>query len=113
MQGGCASPFLEQASIAAPAPTCTTSCCAADAEDGGEWVDHTGYPGHKVFQPPACKYHQYTRSEVLDYFQGGGVDIVVVGDSFVRQLFVRLVHLLRGQVRSSLSGFGVLGFGSS
>ena len=61
-------------------------------------MPHDGHAGHKVFQPPECKYHQYTRGEVLGYFQGSGVDIVVVGDSFIRQLFVRLVHLMRGQV---------------
>ena len=60
-------------------------------------MEHIGFPRHRVFQPPECQYRQYTRSEVLEYYQGGNVDIMVVGDSFIRQLFVRLVHLFRGQ----------------
>jgi len=49
-----------------------------------------------------CSYFQYNREEVLDTFQGANTDILVVGDSFVRQLFVRLMHLMRGQVRLTL-----------
>lgn len=53
-----------------------------------------------MFAPDSgCEYFQYTRGEVLEYFQGEATDILVVGDSFMRQLFVRLTHLLRGQVR--------------
>jgi hypothetical protein len=56
----------------------------------------------QVFEPDrGCRYAQYTGSEVLDYFQSSATDILVVGDSFMRQLFVRLVHLLRGQVQQS------------
>lgn len=61
----------------------------------------------QVFEPDSgCRYAQYTGSEVLEHFQGSSTDILVVGDSFMRQLFVRLVHLLRGQVRKG-SGRGV------
>lgn len=105
-----------------------------------------------MFQPDSgCEYFQYTRSEVLEYFQVGplnhhwlmttfddmpvgvldvsihrdpgmmsrkqisesggpssqaeATDILVVGDSFMRQLFVRLLHLLRGQVQDFSQGF--------
>lgn len=100
MQEPCPTPFSDQ-SVRAP-PTCDTSCCSGDAEEGGQWVPHQGYTGHKVFQPAECEYSQYTRKEILTYFQGAGVDVVVVGDSFIRQLFVRLVHLLRSQVNFHL-----------
>lgn len=96
IQEPCPTPFSDQSARAQP--TCDTSCCSGDAEEGGQWVPHQGYTGHKVFQPAECEYSQYTRKEILTYFQGAGVDIVVVGDSFIRQLFVRLVHLLRSQV---------------
>jgi len=52
----------------------------------------------QVFQPPGCAYYQYTRRQVQEHFQQNNVDIVVVGDSIVRQLFARAVHMLRGQV---------------
>lgn len=97
MQEPCPTPFSDQSARAQP--TCDSSCCSGDAEEGGQWVPHQGYTGHKVFQPAECEYSQYTRKEILTYFQGAGVDIVVVGDSFIRQLFVRLVHLMRSQVK--------------
>lgn len=57
----------------------------------------------QVFQPESgCRYHQYGRPEILEYFQGSKTDILIVGDSFMRQLFVRLLHLMRGQVRAAL-----------
>lgn len=53
----------------------------------------------QVYAPDSgCEYFQYTRGEVLEYFQAEATDILVVGDSFMRQLFVRLTHLMRGQV---------------
>ncbi len=56
-----------------------------------------------MFEPDSgCRYFQYTGAEVLQHFQGAATDILVVGDSFMRQLFVRLVHLLRGQVWKGL-----------
>ena len=56
----------------------------------------------QVFQPDSgCLYHQYGRAEILEYFQGSKTDILIVGDSFMRQLFVRLLHLMRGQVRTA------------
>ena len=51
-----------------------------------------------MFQPPGCAYYQYTRRQVQEHFQQHNVDVVVVGDSIVRQLFARAVHMLRGQV---------------
>ncbi len=55
-----------------------------------------------MFQPESgCRYHQYGRPEILEYFQGSKTDILIVGDSFMRQLFVRLLHLMRGQVRAA------------
>lgn len=55
--------------------------------------------GSQVFQPDSgCTYHQYGRSEILEFYQDSATDILVIGDSFMRQLFVRLLHLMRGQV---------------
>lgn len=79
-------------------PTCENSCCAADSGEGGQWVEDDKYMGHKVFKPPASQYFQYTKSEVQKYFQGNGLDILLIEDSILRQLLVRLVHLFRGQV---------------
>lgn len=57
----------------------------------------------QVYAPDSeCSYFQYNREEVLETFQGENTDILVVGDSFMRQLFVRLMHLMRGQVRLTL-----------
>ena len=52
----------------------------------------------QVFQPPSCTYYQYTRRQVQEHFQQGNVDIAVVGDSIMRQLFARVLHMMRGQV---------------
>lgn len=37
--------------------------------------------------------------QVLDFLQANQMDILVVGDSMMRQLFVRLVHMMRGARR--------------
>jgi hypothetical protein len=51
---------------------------------------------HTVYQPGApCRYWQHNRADILAAFAGR--EIVVVGDSLMRQLFVRLVHMLRGE----------------
>lgn len=39
------------------------------------------------------------RQDVLERLLGGSTDIVIAGDSMMRQLFVRLVQLLRGRHR--------------
>ena len=37
--------------------------------------------------------------QVLDFLQGEQMDILIAGDSMMRQLFVRLVHMMRGAQR--------------
>lgn len=37
--------------------------------------------------------------QVLDFLQGGDMDILVAGDSMMRQLYIRLVHMMRGSRR--------------
>ncbi len=39
------------------------------------------------------------RQDVLERLLGGSTDIVIAGDSMMRQLFVRLIQLLRGRHR--------------
>ena len=36
---------------------------------------------------------------MLDFLQSNQMDILVAGDSMMRQLFVRLVHMMRGSLR--------------
>ncbi len=36
---------------------------------------------------------------MLDFLQGEKMDILVAGDSMMRQLFIRLVHMMRGTRR--------------
>ena len=56
-----------------------------------------------MFAPDeGAPYFQYSRREVLEYYQNEATDILVVGDSFMRQLFVRALHLMRGQVCLSI-----------
>ena len=38
-------------------------------------------------------------SQLLQYLQGEQMDILVAGDSMMRQLYVRLVHMMRGARR--------------
>ncbi len=37
--------------------------------------------------------------QVLDWLQRGKMDILVAGDSMMRQLYIRLVHMMRGSRR--------------
>jgi len=96
-EAACSTRHMEQ--VQRPRPTCESSCCTADPGPGA-WIVDKQAPGHKVFQPDAgCVYYQYGRQEILESFQGASTDIMIVGDSFLRQLFVRLLHLMRGQER--------------
>ena len=38
-------------------------------------------------------------AQVLNFLQGGNMDILVAGDSMMRQLYIRLVHMMRGSRR--------------
>lgn len=46
-----------------------------------------------------CSYHEFNRREVVDFLQDGKMDIVVAGDSMMRQLYIRLIHMMRGARR--------------
>ncbi len=37
--------------------------------------------------------------QVLDFLQDGSMDVLVAGDSMMRQLYIRLVHMMRGAPR--------------
>lgn len=37
--------------------------------------------------------------QVLDFLQGQKMDILVAGDSMMRQLYIRMVHMMRGARR--------------
>jgi len=53
------------------------------------------------FQPDAgdCEYFPYRRREVLAQLLASNADILVAGDSMMRQVFSRLVQMMRGQRR--------------
>jgi hypothetical protein len=88
------------------ASSCSTGrCCSADLE--GEYLSNGTLPtgaARYVFQPtsPAkCRYAEMTRGQVLHLLEGGGGGglLTVFGDSMLRQAFLRLVLMLRGQHR--------------
>ena len=53
------------------------------------------------FQPNGgeCEYFPYRRREVLAQLLASNADILVAGDSMMRQVFSRLVQMMRGQRR--------------
>ena len=54
-QGRCQTPYAEEAGR--PPPSCDGFCCAADAEDGGAWMPHLSFLGHKVPRSDAVCLH--------------------------------------------------------
>ena len=53
------------------------------------------------FQPDGggCEYFPYRRREVLAQLLRHNADILVAGDSMMRQVYSRLVQMMRGQRR--------------
>lgn len=54
-----------------------------------------------MYQPldAACEYAQVTRGQIIHHLNTRGAPIVIFGDSMMRQLFLRIVMMMRGQQR--------------
>ena len=78
-------------------------CCRGDHK--GDFVVKGRAPGGKydryVYEPQdsECRYAEVGRGQVLHYLRSRNSPIVVVGDSMMRQFFLRLVTMMRGQKR--------------
>lgn len=85
------------------ASACGARCCAADLK--GAYVSagnlSTGAPRF-TFQPAApegCRYAEVTRGQLTKTLEDLGAPLVVFGDSMLRQAYLRLVMMMRGQER--------------
>lgn len=99
VQGTCKDAFMSTKSVN-PSP-CGSRCCRADHHSGVFEVNVVNEMTFSTFQPSdnECRYESVTRSQVLRYLGIRGSPIVVIGDSMMRQLFLRLVFMMRGQQR--------------
>lgn len=81
----------------------TNRCCRADHE--GDFVNigkgKEGKYDKYEFRPSdsECKYQEITRGQILHYLHSRGSPMAVMGDSMMRQFFLRLVMMIRGQTR--------------
>lgn len=81
-----------------PRPKCTANLA-------GSFTTAGPIPGHNAtryaFQPadPSCQLEQITRGQLLHYLNSIGAPLTIVGDSMMRQFFLRIVMMLRGQQR--------------
>jgi hypothetical protein len=98
---GCPDPFMSM-SRAGPSP-CGARCCRPDHD--GDFTPFGAIPGigtpRHTFQPTdaQCRYAELSRGQVLHYLRTHGSDVVVAGDSMMRQFYLRLVMMMRGQPR--------------
>ena len=99
--GGCEDPFMSM-HRRGPSP-CGARCCRPDHV--GDFSPVGTAPGinatRYAFQPTDndCRYEQISRGQVLHYLNARGAPLVVFGDSMMRQFFLRLVMMMRGQQR--------------
>jgi hypothetical protein len=78
-------------------------CCRADHK--GDFVDvgpgtrgkYTKYEYRPTDSD--CQYQEITRGQILHYLHSRGSTLAVMGDSMMRQFFLRLVMMIRGQTR--------------
>lgn len=81
----------------------TNRCCRADHQ--GDFVKLGTGPGGKYDQyeyrpsDSDCRYQEITRGQILHYLHARGSPLAVMGDSMMRQFFLRLVMMIRGQKR--------------
>mmetsp|Transcript_4695 Transcript_4695/g.13492 ORF Transcript_4695/g.13492 Transcript_4695/m.13492 type:complete len:605 (-) Transcript_4695:890-2704(-) len=108
VDGECEDEFMSIAPRSLPG--CDKHCCTLQHSSGAFLPKGTETRKDQLqYQPGgsnACRFSQYTRDEILTALQGGngegehpGMDILVLGDSLMRQLYSRLVHMLRGHHR--------------
>ena len=85
-----------------PSP-CGERCCRGD--HAGDFTEDDKVPGINAtqysYQPTDnnCKYEPISRGQILHYLHARGSPLVVIGDSMMRQFFLRLVMMMRGQQR--------------
>jgi hypothetical protein len=98
---GCEDPFMN---TARKGPSqCGERCCRGDHI--GEFVVKDVVPGinatQYVYEPRDndCRYEPVSRGQILHYLNARGSPLVVIGDSMMRQFFLRLVMMMRGQSR--------------
>lgn len=98
---GCQDPFMSTVRHG-PKP-CGERCCRSDHE--GDFINIGPVRGRKndrySYQPTdsTCKYEELGRGQLLHYLHSRGSPIAVMGDSMMRQFFLRLVMMIRGQKR--------------
>lgn len=84
-------------------PACGERCCRADHY--GDFHNIGPLRGRSTdryqFQPldSDCRYEELSRGQILHYLHSRGSPIVVMGDSMMRQFFLRAVMMIRGQKR--------------
>jgi hypothetical protein len=103
----CDDTFMSMRRTLKKAPACsdTGRCCRSDFSPG-MFVPRGPIPGAEpalryTYQPVEadCRYENITRGQVSHALRHQGSPLVVFGDSMMRQLFLRLVFLMRGQQR--------------
>ncbi len=94
---GCKDPFMSM-HRGRPA-ACGGRCC--DSTLHGKFIRPTQAVHTYTYQPTEsdCKYAEITRGQLLHYLHSIDGPITVIGDSMMRQFFLRLVMMLRGQER--------------
>mmetsp|Transcript_3550 Transcript_3550/g.10331 ORF Transcript_3550/g.10331 Transcript_3550/m.10331 type:complete len:816 (-) Transcript_3550:2377-4824(-) len=81
-------------------PTCKTACCGGVVPGTfqNSTVEAHAYE-YVADESAGCSYFNYRRAEILDKLLGENIDIVVAGDSMMRQNYLRLVQMMRGRHR--------------
>jgi hypothetical protein len=98
----CADPFLS--TTRSGASPCGEERCCSTSSPGSFTPDGT-YPNgaqrfsYQPLAPESCRYSSYTRGQVMATLESIKAPLVVIGDSMMRQLFLRLVMMMRGQQR--------------
>ena len=98
---GCEDPFMST-HRGGPSP-CGERCCRPDHK--GDFEKDGTVPGYNstryIFQPSDndCRFDEISRGQVLHYLNTRGAPLLVIGDSMMRQFFLRLVMMMRGQQR--------------
>lgn len=125
VSGGCRSgkafdSFMSQSS--SPPPSCGSRCCRTDHK--GEFkkqefreesatvedafssslltvLEDEKSPPKFTFQPTdsSCKFNDINRGQVMQLLSAHSTPLVVMGDSTMRQLYLRLIAMMRGESR--------------
>lgn len=81
-------------------PDCTSACCGGVVP--GTFKNSTTDPAVRDYvadDAAKCTYVDYRRAEIVEKLLGENIDIVVAGDSMMRQNYLRLLQLMRGRRR--------------